>query len=43
VGRREQGHRDQVALYQGIVEAIFRLPTEGYLLYIDEPAVVAVP
>jgi hypothetical protein len=43
VARREEGHRAQVAIYQGIVEAIFNRPVEGYLLYIDEPAVVAVP
>ncbi len=43
VGHREEGHLAQVALYKGLVEAIFRRPTRGYLLYIDEPAVVAVP
>jgi len=43
VARREQGHRDQVDLYQGLAEAVFRRPAKGYLLYIDEPAVVAVP
>ena len=43
VGRREEGHRDQVKLYQGMAEAVFQCPSRGYLLYIDEPAVVAVP
>jgi len=43
VARREQGHWTQVALYQGLVEAIFHRPAKGYLLYVDEPAVVAVP
>lgn len=43
VGHREEGHQVQVALYRGLVEAIFRRPAGGYLLYIDEPAVVAVP
>ena len=43
VARREEGHREQVAIYQRIAEAVFRLPAQGYLLYIDEPAVVALP
>jgi len=43
VAQREEGHRAQVRLYQVIAEAIFRCPSQGYLLYIDEPAVVAVP
>jgi hypothetical protein len=43
VGNREEGHRAQVDLYQRLVEAIFHRPVQGYLLYIDEPAVVAVP
>jgi ATP-dependent exoDNAse (exonuclease V) beta subunit len=43
VARREEGHRVQVDLYQQIAEAVFHLPVKGYLLYIDEPAVVAVP
>jgi hypothetical protein len=43
VGRREEGHLTQVALYKGFVEDIFRRPARGYLLYIDEPSVVAVP
>ena len=43
VGKREEGHRDQVALYQRLVEAVFQRSTNGWLLYIDEPAVVAVP
>jgi len=42
VALRSEGHRTQVGLYQRIVEAVFHLPAEGYLLYIDEPAVVAV-
>ncbi|OGP52939.1 MAG: hypothetical protein A2Y65_05140 [Deltaproteobacteria bacterium RBG_13_52_11] len=42
VGNREEGHRAQVELYQRLVEAIFGRPTQGYLLYIDEPAVVVV-
>ncbi|MBW2039523.1 MAG: hypothetical protein JRI46_08010 [Deltaproteobacteria bacterium] len=43
VGHREEVHLAQVALYNGLVEAIFCRPTRGYLLYIDEPSVVAVP
>lgn len=43
VGRREEGHRAQVELYQRLVEAVFHQSTKGYLLYIDEPVVVAVP
>jgi hypothetical protein len=43
VGRREEDHLAQVALYKGFVEDMFRRPTLGYLLYIDEPTVVAVP
>ena len=43
VGKREAGHREQVELYTRLVEAIFKRPTHGYLLYIDEPAVVALP
>jgi predicted Ser/Thr protein kinase len=43
VARREEGHREQVGLYQRIAEAVFHLPVKGYLLYIDEPAVVALP
>lgn len=43
VGNREGGHRVQVELYKRLVEAIFSRPIQGYLLYIDEPAVVAVP
>ena len=42
VGQREEGHRTQVALYQRLVETIFQQSTTGYLLYIDEPAVVVV-
>ena len=43
VGRREEIHLAQVALYKEFVEDMFRGPALGYLLYIDEPAVVAVP
>lgn len=43
VGRREENHQSQVALYKGLVEDVFRRPALSYLLYIDEPAVVAVP
>ena len=43
VGNREEGHRAQVDLYQRLVEAVFQRSTKGWLLYIDEPAVVAVP
>jgi hypothetical protein len=43
VGRREEDHPAQVALYKKFVEDMFRRPIRGYLLYIDEPAVVAVP
>jgi hypothetical protein len=43
VGRREKDHPAQVALYKGFVEDMFRRPVLGYLLYIDEPSLVAVP
>lgn len=43
VGRREEDHPAQVALYKGLVKDMFRRPTLGYLLYIDEPSLVAVP
>jgi hypothetical protein len=43
VGRREEDHPAQVALYKGFVEDMFQRPVLGYLLYIDEPTVVAVP
>jgi len=42
VALSSEGHRAQVTLYRRLCEAVFRLPAEGYLLYIDEPAVVAV-
>ena len=42
VGQREEGHQLQVEFYQRLVEAVFHQTTNGYLLYIDEPAVVAV-
>lgn len=43
VGHREEGHLAQVSLYKGLIEAAFDRSTRGYLLYIDEPSVVAVP
>ena len=43
VGRREEDHPAQVALYKGLVRDMFQRPTLGYLLYIDEPSLVAVP
>ena len=43
VGRQEEDHLAQVALYKGFVEDMFQRPALGYLLYIDEPSVVAVP
>ena len=43
VGRREDNHPAQVALYRGLVKEIFRRPTRGYLLYIDEPSLVPIP
>jgi hypothetical protein len=43
LGNREEGHRAQVEHYQRLVKAIFQRPVQGYLLYIDEPAVVVVP
>lgn len=43
VGRREEDHPAQVALYKGLVKDMFQRPTLGYLLYIDEPSLVAVP
>ena len=42
MGKREEGHRDQVELYQRLVETVFQRSTKGWLLYIDEPTVVAV-
>jgi ATP-dependent exoDNAse (exonuclease V) beta subunit len=42
VALRSEEHRQQVGLYRRLTEAVFRLPARGYLLYIDEPAVVAV-
>jgi hypothetical protein len=42
VGNREQGHQAQVKHYRQLVEAIFDRPAHGYLLYLDEPAMVAV-
>jgi len=43
MARREEDHRQQVALYQRLAAAVFQLPAQGYLLYVDEPAVVALP
>ncbi|MCK5552953.1 MAG: hypothetical protein KAJ09_07405 [Deltaproteobacteria bacterium] len=43
VGRQEEDHPAQVTLYKGFVKDMFRRPTRGYLLYIDEPSVVSVP
>jgi ATP-dependent exoDNAse (exonuclease V) beta subunit len=43
VAMRTEGHRDQVEVYRRLVEAVFQLPAQGYLLYVDEPAVVALP
>jgi ATP-dependent exoDNAse (exonuclease V) beta subunit len=43
VGKREDAHREQIATYVGLLEAIFEgRPVAGYLVYIDEPAVVEV-
>jgi ATP-dependent exoDNAse (exonuclease V) beta subunit len=41
MGQREEEHLDQVSGYKELVEMIFHRPTRGYLLYIDEPSVVA--
>lgn len=43
MGSREEEHRTQVDLYQRLVKAVFHQATKGWLLYVDEPAVVAVP
>ena len=43
VGRREEDHPAQVALYKGLGKDRFQRPTLGYLLYIDEPSLVSVP
>ncbi|MBN1254689.1 MAG: hypothetical protein JXA50_05390 [Deltaproteobacteria bacterium] len=43
LGRREEEHRAQVRLYTELVASVFSRSTQGYLLYVDEPAVVAVP
>ena len=42
VGGREEGYQAQVELYQRLVEAVFHQATKGYILYVDEPAVVVV-
>jgi hypothetical protein len=42
VGNREEEHWTQVSLYLKLVTAVFGRPLHGYLLYIDEPAVVQV-
>ena len=43
VALRSEEHRVQVEVYRRLCEAVFHLPAKGYLLYIDEPAAVAVP
>lgn len=43
VGYREKEHKNQVVLYTELVEAVLGRNVEGYLLYIDEPAVEVVP
>lgn len=43
MGNREEEHRTQVDLYQRLVKAVFHQDTKGWILYVDEPAVVAVP
>jgi hypothetical protein len=42
MGGREEDHRTQVDLYQRLVKAVFHQATKGWILYVDEPAVVAV-
>lgn len=43
VGRREQGHVDQVRGYMSLLQAIFdKTRVAGYIVYLDEPAVVEV-
>jgi ATP-dependent exoDNAse (exonuclease V) beta subunit len=42
-GKREDAHREQVATYVALLEAIFEgRSVEGYIVYMDEPAVVRV-
>jgi hypothetical protein len=43
MGSREEEHLTQVDLYQRLVKAVFHQATKGWLLYVDEPAVVAAP
>jgi hypothetical protein len=43
MGSREEEHLTQVGLYQRLVKAVFPQDTKGWILYVDEPAVVAVP
>jgi len=43
VGKREEGHHDQVRAYVDLLQAVFaKLKVTGYLVYLDEPAVVEV-
>jgi hypothetical protein len=43
VGRREDAHREQVRTYIGLLAEVFAgMPVAGYLVYIDEPAIVEV-
>ena len=43
VGKREEGHQDQVRAYVDLLRAVFdKLKVTGYLVYLDEPAVVEV-
>jgi hypothetical protein len=43
LGRREEDHHAQVRLYTELVASVFSRSAKGYLLYVDEPAVVPVP
>jgi hypothetical protein len=43
VGKREEAHTDQVRAYMDLLKAVFeKARVTGYLVYLDEPAVVEV-
>ena len=42
-GKREEAHKEQIETYVGLLGAIFEgRPAAGYLVYIDEPAIVEI-
>jgi hypothetical protein len=43
VGKREEAHKEQVGTYADLLRAVFEgMQVAGYLVYIDEPAIVEV-